>query len=213
MNGWTIAALVSIVFLLASNADADPEDRKVRVATTSCPPFVIIDGDDFRGLSVFLWDEITKSLCVTYELQEYTLTEMVDAVATGKADVAVSYVSITRDREEIVDFSHSFYETNLAIGTRERGAVKAVTGVFLSREFLVAIGIVLGAAVLIGGIFYSLEHRDNTKLYAMKTRAGKLIEAFIIGPLTSIGVTSRPSACFPTAMSHSIWKMASCRPG
>ena len=181
--GWKIDAVALVVFLLPLQALAETGDRPVRVATTSCPPFVIVDGEDFRGLSVFLWDEIAKSLRVDYEMQEYSLQEMVDAVATGKADVAVSCLSITREREEIVDFSHSYYETNLAIGTKERGAVTAISGVFLSKEFLVAIGIVLGAAVLIGGIFYSLEHRDNTKLYAMKTRAGKLVEAFIIGLL------------------------------
>ena len=181
--GRTIAAVAAVAFFLSSAAHAEADDRPIRVATTSCPPFVIADGESFRGLSVFLWDEIAKSLGVTYEMEEYTLKEMLDAVATGKADVAVSCLSITREREEIVDFSHSFYETNLAIGTKERGAVKAITGVFLSKEFLVAIGIVMGAAVLIGGIFYALEHRDNSKLYAMKTRAGKLIEAFVIGLL------------------------------
>jgi len=182
-HGWMIAAFSLAVTLLSSAAQAEEEDRPVRVATTSCPPFVIVDGDHYRGLSIFLWDEIAKSLGVDYELKEYSLQEMVDAVATGEADVAVSCLSITREREEIVDFSHSYYETNLAIGTRERGAVTAITGVFLSREFLIAIGIVLGAAVLIGGIFYTLEHRENTKLYALKTRAGKLVEAFIIGLL------------------------------
>jgi polar amino acid transport system substrate-binding protein len=180
---WKTVFLWFAVFLGTTPSRADTNAPLVQVATTSCPPFVIVDGESFRGLSIFLWDEIARSLDLEYEIREYSLKGMVDAVANGQADVAVSCLSITREREEIVDFSHSFYETHLAIGAKDSSAAKAITGVFLSEQFLIAIGIVFGAAVFIGGAFYLLEHRENTKLYAMKTRAGKLIEAFIIGLL------------------------------
>jgi len=48
---------------------------------------------------------------------------------------------------------------------------------------LKGLGFVLGAAALVGSIFFVLEHRINPKLYSMKSRAGKSLEAFIVGLL------------------------------
>mgnify|MGYP001563967358 FL=1 len=70
---WTSIFVWFAVFLCTAAARADTDARIVHVATTSCPPFVIVDGDTFRGLSIFLWDEIARSLDVEYEIQEYTL--------------------------------------------------------------------------------------------------------------------------------------------
>lgn len=45
------------------------------------------------------------------------------------------------------------------------------------------LGIIAGVAALIGGILYSLEHGVNDKLYSMKNKGGRLMEAFIAGLL------------------------------
>jgi len=42
---------------------------------------------------------------------------------------------------------------------------------------------VLVMAILVGGLFYALEHKINDKLYAMKTPSGRFMEALVVGAL------------------------------
>lgn len=46
---------------------------------------------------------------------------MLEAVAKGQTDIAVSCLTITQEREEIVDFPHYFYETHLALAVKQHG--------------------------------------------------------------------------------------------
>jgi polar amino acid transport system substrate-binding protein len=147
------------------------------------------DAGQFSGISIYLWDNIAEKLGLEYSIEQYGLKEMLDAVAQGKADVAVSCLSITEERETIVDFSHSFYETHLAIAVKQHGILQTLKNFFYNKRIYIALGIIVGVAALIGGIFYLLEHNINEKLYSMKKKGGRLMEAFIAGLLF---ITSGP---------------------
>jgi polar amino acid transport system substrate-binding protein len=181
--------LLALLLFFAYQLSAQTAKRKVRVATYNCPPFVINDNDQFSGISIYLWDKIAEQLGLDYSIEQYKLKEMLEAVAQGKADVAVSCLSITQEREKIVDLSHSFYETHLAIAVKQHGFLQTLKNFFYNKRLFIVLGIVVGVAALIGGILYSLEHNINDKLYSMKNKGGKLMEAFIAGLLF---VTSGP---------------------
>jgi len=183
--GFSLPVLValSILLFLGYPLGAQSAEPKVRVAASACPPFVMVDAGKFSGLSIFLLDNIAKRLGLDYSIQEYRLKEMLEAVVQGRADVAVSCLSITKEREEILDFSHSFYETNLAIAVKQRGVLQALKGFFYNKKLLIVLGIIVGVASLIGGILYLLEHKVNDKLYSMPSKGGRLMEGFITGLL------------------------------
>jgi polar amino acid transport system substrate-binding protein len=81
----------------------------------------------------------------------------------------------------LIDFSHSFNETYTAIAVRQTTLWSAVTGFFASPQVLKAVLIILGIAVLIGGVFYLLEGRINKKLFSNGTILGRILETTIIG--------------------------------
>jgi len=81
----------------------------------------------------------------------------------------------------LIDFSHSFNETYTAIAVRQTTLWSAITGFLTSPRVLNALFIVLGIAILIGGIFYLLEHRTNKKLFASDSIPGRIIEPIIVG--------------------------------
>jgi polar amino acid transport system substrate-binding protein len=181
--------VIALLLLVPSPFRAQSAERPVRVAARICQPFVMNDAGEFSGLSIFLWDNIAVELGLEYRIEEYGLDEMLESVAQGKADVGVSCLSITQEREKIIDFSHSFYETHLAIAVKQHGFLHAIKKIFYNKKLYVVVGIIFGVAALVGGILFLLEHKINTKLYSMKNRGGKLVEAFIAGLLF---VTSGP---------------------
>ena len=63
------------------------------------------------------------------------------------------------------------------------GFLQTIKNFFYNERLFIALGIIVGVAALIGGILYLLEHNINDKLYSMKNKGGKLMEAFIAGLL------------------------------
>ncbi|MBT8126946.1 MAG: transporter substrate-binding domain-containing protein [Gammaproteobacteria bacterium] len=181
--------LLALLLFFAYPLCAKSAERKIRVAALDCPPFVMNDAGQFSGISIYLWENIAEQLGREYSIEEYGPKEMLEAVAQGKADIAVSCLSMTQKREEIIDFSHPFFETHLAIAVKQHGFLQTLRNFFYNERIFIALGIIVGVAALIGGILYLLEHNINDKLYSMKNKGGMLMEAFIAGLLF---VTSGP---------------------
>jgi ABC-type amino acid transport substrate-binding protein len=47
------------------------------------------DNGQFSGISIFLWEKIAEQLGLDCSIEQYRLEEMLEAVAQGKADIAI----------------------------------------------------------------------------------------------------------------------------
>jgi polar amino acid transport system substrate-binding protein len=164
---------------------ASVASQPLTVGVYDCPPFVIRDeAGAFRGLSIFLSEQIAVALGRDFQIVERNLPALLDDARAGRIDVGVSCISITPEREELLDFSHSFYETHLAIAVRHPEPLEAIIAALTNRDVLLVLAAVLAAASLVGAVYYMLEHRLNPKLYSRETRAGRFVEGFILGLLS-----------------------------
>ena len=188
------ATLAFAPFTLAAQGGEATTDE-LRVAVAECPPFVIVENGQYSGLAIYLWERIGRELGLSWKYTEYPLGNMLEAIgskdrtAQDLADVGISCTSVTAEREELIDFSHSFNETYTAIAVRQTTLWSAITGFLISPKVLHALLIVLGIAILIGGVFFLLEHRTNKKLFSSDTFIGRIIEPIIVGLMF---VTSGP---------------------
>ncbi len=173
-----------LLFLIPAMASSQSSSKTVTAATFACPPFVISEGEGkYSGLSLILWRQIAKELGLEYQIQEYNLNEMLETVQQGKADIGISCITITPEREKYLDFLHSFYETHLSIAVRQQGYLNAFQAILSNKKLWIGIAVVFGAACLIGGFIFFMEHNINDKLYSMQTTPGKITEAIILGLL------------------------------
>jgi polar amino acid transport system substrate-binding protein len=96
--------------------------RRLRVATKPLEPFVVKQGDRWAGFSIDLWNAVAQRLNVDTEwIEVQEVTEQVDAVQTGRADAALAGISMTAEREKLVDFSTPYFDAGLQILTRPMG--------------------------------------------------------------------------------------------
>ncbi|WP_297482962.1 transporter substrate-binding domain-containing protein [uncultured Photobacterium sp.] len=180
----TIINIIVIFYSPHTQAEAPINNKTLQVGTYACPPFVITDKtSDYQGLSFLLWDNIATKLNLNYTVKILPLKELLAEVANGTLDIGLSCISITPEREEILDFSHSFYETNLAIAVKQKSHWENFISIIFNTKLLQILAIVSIAAAIIGGIYYRLEHRVNNKLYSMQSRSARLVEGFILGLL------------------------------
>jgi polar amino acid transport system substrate-binding protein len=185
---WTLPALLLMSILMASatvRAQADRE--KLLVAAAPCPPVVIEEKGELTGLGIFLWAKVAAEMGVEYEINQTTLDTLLAAIGSDetlrRAQVGISCLSVTAERERIIDFSHSFHETYTGIAVRDRGVTDMLKNFVTNPAIWRALIIVLTVAALVGGVFFLLEGKLSPKLYSMQTPVGKTVEALMVGIL------------------------------
>lgn len=89
-----------------STLDRILRDKKVRItAEVDSPPFGIIDANGQPdGSEVATARQLAKDLGAELELVQVSATQRIPAVLAGRADIAVSSLSITTDRAKTVAF-------------------------------------------------------------------------------------------------------------
>jgi ABC-type amino acid transport substrate-binding protein len=91
-------------------------NQPLRVAIKPIAPFVLPDVDPPAGFSIDLWTEVARRMRVDFQWRLVpTLPELLQAVRTGDADVAIAAITMTPEREQFLDFSHPYFDSGLRI--------------------------------------------------------------------------------------------------
>ena len=110
----------------AALAQAAPP-APLKVATRVVPPFVLKKDDALAGFSIDLWQALAAAINAKSSFAEVqTLPELLGAVESRSADVAIAAISITSEREEKFDFSHPMFESGLQILVRSDGGASGL---------------------------------------------------------------------------------------
>ncbi len=156
---------IAVILLLAASFTSA---ETLRVGVKSAPPFAQLDDSGkWSGISVALWQSIAKQL--NWQTEWVVMDSpraQIDGLAAGKIDVAVGALSMTSEREELIDFSHPFYSTGLTIATpaHEESWIQLL-GQLLSPAFLSAVGILVLMLLTAGVLMWTLERKRNPEQF------------------------------------------------
>ena len=140
------------------------QDAPLRVVTKEIEPFVFA-GDELSGFSIDLWEAVARSIERDYEFVVVdAVSEQLEAVTQNRADAALAAISITQAREEIVDFSFSYFDAGLGILARQTSRAPLMAAL-RSGEFLWPLLRLFGVLVLVivvaGHVVWLLERHRN----------------------------------------------------
>ena len=93
----------------------------VRVVTDpSFVPFEMMDEKtgEMIGFDMDIISEVANRAGFEYDLQTMDFNGIIPALQTGNVDIAIAGITITEEREEIVDFSDPYYDSGLRIMVR-----------------------------------------------------------------------------------------------
>jgi polar amino acid transport system substrate-binding protein len=128
------------------------------VATVTRAPFSLVERGKETGFSLDLWSEVAQGIGRETKIIRFEqFVDMLDAVETGRADLAVANISVTSAREEVFDFSRPIFASGLQIMVPAGGNSLSIWSIlFLTDVFLAVIG---AFALLFGGgmIMWRLE--------------------------------------------------------
>lgn len=152
------------LLLSAANAQQVPQ-RELVIGTKIAAPFVIKgDNGEWTGLSIELWKKIAERLNLKYRFaEEPDVKSLLLGIQSAKYDGAIAAITVTADREDIMEFSQPYYISGLGIAVASAGPSTwgQIRSTLFSVGFLQAVAILIAIACTVGFLIWLLERRRN----------------------------------------------------
>jgi ABC-type amino acid transport substrate-binding protein len=180
----------------------------LRVHVRNIEPFAFERGGRRMGFAVDLWEEICKAAGLRYEVQDAESAQaVVDALAAKTADVGLGALSITAQREQVMDFSYPFYHSGLDIVTRAQGSsVFGTIRILFNARLLKTLGLLLGLVLVFSHILWIFERRVNDEEFPRPYRAGVFESLWwTLAVLITLGCENKSPRGVPGRLMAIIW--------
>nr|WP_136251761.1 transporter substrate-binding domain-containing protein [Ningiella ruwaisensis] len=157
-----------------TSAQTPKESQSLLIGTKVAPPFVIeTDDGSLEGISIELWRDIAQELNINYQFQKDELPALINGLSTNKYDASIAAITVTSEREALVDFTHPFYTTGLAIAAKssEQSWTSAISR-FFSWEFFAALSALCLLLLGVGMLLWLFERKHNKEQFGGSTVEG-----------------------------------------
>ncbi len=120
MSKTWLKTLGATLALTLAAGTASAETLKV-VTDPSFVPFEMMDQKtgEMVGFDMEIIAEVSRRAGFDYELNTMDFNGIIPALQTGNVDIAIAGITITEEREQIVDFSDPYYDSGLRILVRQ----------------------------------------------------------------------------------------------
>ena len=178
---WLVPALLAL-----STASAD--SGEVVVAVASFPPLVVESDGDFSGFDIELWEEIARECRLDFSYRLVTFKEIIPSLMSGQVDLGLAGITINREREASIDFSHSYLDSGLRILVSSRTTASLITAVssVFTPSVLKTMYVFFGFTFLFGHLLWWSERGES----AIQDRYFPgIFEAFwcVLATMTTVG--------------------------
>lgn len=152
----------------ASDADSKEgsSDKLIMVTEAGFPPYEYTeDGETVVGVDVDIANEIAKELGVELEIQNTTFDGALMAVQQGKADFAAAGISVSEERDKVMDFSVEYATSKQVV------VVNKESGRLASKDDINAETIIGVQSGTVADIVYCADNGFEPKRYNKFTEA------------------------------------------
>ncbi len=160
---------------LATSAQTSVTGNVLIIGTKDAPPFSMKGPDGkWTGISIDLWQDIAAKLNLNYRFEEMDMEHLLAGVTNGSLSAAVAAISVTADREEVMDFTQPFYNTGLGIAVSDKNTTPwlGVLWRLVSWQFLAVVGLLCLVLLSVGFVIWLFERRGNAGQFGGKPLAG-----------------------------------------
>jgi len=144
----------------------EKRNKKLLVGISPFPPLVMKRDNNYVGFEIDLWKKIAKELRLDFSYLEYGFTDIVPALTENKIDVALGGIAMTEEREKIIDFSHSIFDSGLRliVSNKIRPSISGVVKGLFKKEVFNALIVLLIFIFISANIIWLAEKNSNGRL-------------------------------------------------
>jgi len=161
----TSALFLASLLYLCSTAAAVAQADTLRVGIKPAPPFIMKnDAGQWEGLSIYLWEEVSKELGVDTEYVVYqTADDLIVALADSLIDISINPLTVSSGRLREVGFTQPFFISGLGVAIHKStlsGVMSIIRNIF-SFDFFKAVGAVFLVILSFGLLVWLAERQQN----------------------------------------------------
>lgn len=116
---------MALVVAFCAGCGSTKDDSVLTMATSAdFPPYEFYDKDEIVGIDVEIMNAVCEKIGMTLDIQDMSFDSVIGAAQTGKADIAMSGITITEDRKAMINFTIPYTTTAQSIIVVNGGAIK-----------------------------------------------------------------------------------------
>ena len=167
--GLTLIILTCFVLVLGcasiAAAQPPPPTGSLTVAIMETPPFVMKRGERYTGFSIDLWEDIARRNDWNYEyVRAESPTSLLEMVSKSQANLGVSDINISLEREEFLDFSLPIFDGGLQIMVSEGHGRVSIWHIFhsiVSPMLLLILGFAALLVLIMSHVVWLMERHNS----------------------------------------------------
>jgi ABC-type amino acid transport substrate-binding protein len=171
----TLILGATTISLRADTAPTTAPNARLRVLVKPAEPFSFEKNGQLTGYSVELWKQVAEEAGLQYDVKMVnTVPELLTALKNHEADLGVGAISVTQEREKVLDFSHPFFKSGLQILAPSQGSGSALAafGALLRGDVLTVIALLLAAIFVLSNFLWFFERKANEDEFPRPYKSG-----------------------------------------
>ena len=197
-----LAALMVCAMLTACGSKEEAglktvESGKLIMATNAAfPPYEFIEGNEIVGIDAEIAGTIAEKLGLELQIDDMEFDSIVESVKGGKADIGLAGMTVTPERQEVINFTASYATGVQVVIVTEDSAITSVDDLFAE-----------GASHVIGvqrnttGDLYSTWDLEDAGLATVDrySKGADAVQALLTGKVDCVVIDNEPAKAFVAA--------------
>ena len=191
-----VLALIMVMGLVAcaSKGASTAEAGKLTMATNAqFPPYEYYEGDKIVGIDAEIAGAIANKLGLELVIEDMEFDSIIEAVKAGKADIGLAGMTVTPERQEVINFTASYATGVQVVIVNEGSAITSVDDMFADGAFT-TIGVQRNTT---GDLYTTWDLEEAGMAEIMRySKGAEAIQALLTGKVDCVVIDNEPAKAF-----------------
>ena len=157
------------------------------------PPYEYYEGDQVVGIDAEIAAAIAAKLGMELVIEDMEFDSIIEAVKSGKADIGMAGMTVTPEREEVVNFTVSYATGRQVVIVTEDSAIASVDDLFVEGN-----NYIIGVQRNTTGDLYTTWDLEDMGLATIDrySKGADAVQALLTGKVDCVVIDNEPANAF-----------------
>ena len=189
-----LAVLMICTLAACGSKTKTVESGKLIMATNAqFPPYEFYEGDMIVGIDAEIAGAIAEKLGLELVIEDMEFDSIIEAVKSGKADIGMAGMTVSAERQEVVDFTASYATGRQVVIVPEGSSIASVDDLFVEGNNYV-IGVQRNTT---GDLYTTWDLEDNGLATIDRySKGADAVQALLTGKVDCVVIDNEPAKAF-----------------
>ena len=192
-----LAVLMICTLAACGSKTKTVESGKLIMATNAqFPPYEFYEGDVIVGIDAEIAGAIAEKLGLELVIEAMEFASIIEAVKSGKADIGMAGMTVSAERQEVVDFTASYATGRQVVIVPEGSPIASVDDLFVEGN-----NYIIGVQRNTTGDLYTTWDLEDAGLATIDrySKGADAVQALLTGKVDCVVIDNEPAKAFVEA--------------